>query len=212
MKKIISLILCAVMLFALSAMSAVSADEPDYDEMYKKWKSGGFADDQVVIIVNNDYRGKLDTLTPEHFPGIEVAGIKYDQECNCCIELHLANRGEENVLEACKILAQNPIVKEVGPNTIGFISEVENLFANLTPGDFNSDKKINSKDVKIFMALLTAMSTGSYEYSTYVMYVLDVYRDGVFNLKDVARLMQYLAGWHEDVVYVCPGFENYYVD
>ena len=87
-------------------------------------------------------------------------------------------------------------------NLFSIIISVFMMFGSVTASaeivtDSYSDRVVNLKDM---MHMLNLINNPNSEISDSEMLLVDVYRDSNFNVKDVLKMAQFLAGWKNVVL------------
>lgn len=203
-KRIMSIMLVGVLLLSTSMIiQAAEKEEKIYTDVDI---NDDFSDDKVVIVIFHEYSGLDKEWHIEDFPGVDIESIDYVtslkdpnkeypylnyESYNQILALNLANPGKENVINAIKVLEENPVVKSAEPNYIFYIDD----FEMYQYGDVDRDDKVNAKDA----LLILQASAGMIELSEEVKMYADETCDGIINAEDALVVLKKAANmpWWE---------------
>ena len=175
MKRLVSLILCAVLVCA--AFATVWADETVDDKARDnapgvEWGARGFADDRFMVVFNKETSRKALDYTPEDFPEIDCVRVedltewskKNDRETySQIVMIYIAEPGKQNVLDAIELIKLRDDVISAGPDYVMGLDDWDVPFTSardvfllmkaIVDGtatledDINGDGEVDARDV-----------------------------------------------------------------
>lgn len=193
----------------VKSLITIRGTEVDTEE--KQYYSGTLEDieteDYIIVTIFHRYSGLDKEFSVEDFPGIEIESIEYltplldpnkdypmlnIEGYNQILGIVIANKGKENVLEAIRILEENPIVKSALPDGTDAIADeiipIPDIDMKMD-GDVNGDKLLNAEDALLILKHAAKIS----EIVSESLLHVDINPDGIINADDALMVLKIAA-------------------
>lgn len=227
-KAIVTLILVALLFSWCGSVSinvtfaeSYSSDSTEEEKVYSSYTlEDNFKDDSVIVVIFHKDSALDREFFKEDFPGVDIDEIVYLSSLkdpnkeypminlnkyHQILELKLTTPGKSNVLEAIKVLEENPLVMSAEPNLVFYMDDI--IYTDELPPSFN---QLTFNDNTAELTATTITPNDPYYSDQYSLKLIDaenawglttgsssvkvgVIDSGVYNHTDLSANL--LSGW-----------------